>query len=186
MWKKPFRRGKGEYGEEGLAAVNLLRARAVENLKPLEELLQQETTGGFIKGFYDYLKEQLRLPEKILQLAKSQEAKGLVDLADETRQIWNSLVTILEQMYHIMGQEAFEAESFRDIFTAGLSQVEIGLLPPTEDGLMMGTMQRSRSGKIRALIVMGANEGVMPQEKPTQGLFSPEERELFASGGKEL
>ena len=148
--------------------------------------MQQESTGGFIKGFYEYLKEQLRLPEKILQLAKSQEAKGLVDLADETRQIWNSLVTILEQMYHIMGQEAFEAESFRDIFTAGLSQVEIGLLPPTEDGLMMGTMQRSRSGKIRALIVMGANEGVMPQEKPTQGLFSPEEREFFASGGKEL
>ncbi len=186
MWKKPFRRGKGEYGEEGLAAVNLLRARAVGNLKPLEELLQQETAGGFIKGFYDYLKEQLRIPEKILQLAKSQEAKGLVDLADETRQIWNSLVTILEQMYHIMGQEAFEAESFRDIFTAGLSQVEIGLLPPTEDGLMMGTMQRSRSGKIRALIVMGANEGVIPQEQPTQGLFSPEEREFFASGGKEL
>lgn len=30
MWKKPFRRGKSEYGEEGLTQINQLRRMAVD------------------------------------------------------------------------------------------------------------------------------------------------------------
>ena len=85
-----------------------------------------------------------------------------------------------------MGEEPFEPEAFREIFEVGLSQVEIGLLPPTQDGLILGNIQRSRSGRVKALIVMGANEGILPQERPTQGLFSAEERELFREDGREL
>ena len=110
----------------------------------------------------------------------------MTDFADETIQTWDSIVTIFDQMYEIMGDETFDAADFRDIFYVGISQVEIGILPPTEDGLLLGTMQRSRTGKIKALVVVGANEGILPQEKPSQGLFSPEERELFHNEGKEL
>lgn len=186
MWKKPFRRGKGEYGEAGLLHMEELRREIIKNTAPLENLLKETNTGDFIKDFYRYLKEDLKLPEKIASFAKEQEEKGLAEFADETRQVWDSIITILEQFYEIMGGERFEPADFKELFAAGLSQVEIGLIPPTEDGLMMGTMQRSRSGRIKALVVIGVNEGVIPQEKPSQGLFSPEEREMFASSGKEL
>lgn len=186
MWKKPFSRGLGEYGAEGLAAVEALRERAVCGLAPLEELFKTEKTGDFISGFYAYLKDTLRLPEKIADFAAGQLAGGLHEAAAETEQIWESLLTILEQMYEIMGEDEFVPQEFYDIFCAGLGEIEIGLIPQTEDALLMGTIQRSRSGSIRALVVLGANEGVLPQEKPTQGIFSPEERELLASSGKEM
>ena len=57
--------------------------------------------------------------------------------------------------------------------------MDIGVLPPAKDGLMMGTMQRSRTGRIRAMVVVGANEGIMPQEKSQPGLFGSEEKEFF-------
>lgn len=186
LWKKPFLRGKSEYGEEELAALEVLRQRAINPVLPLEPIFRAESTDEFIKGFYKYLTDQIKLPEKILAFIGEQEEKGFWDLADETAQIWQSLVNILDQIYDIMGNDEFEADAFRDIFVTGLSQVQIGLLPPTEDGLVMGTVQRSRSGRVKAVVVVGANEGILPQEKPTQGIFSAEEREFFRQKGREL
>lgn len=186
MWKKPFRRGSAEYGEAGLSYINMLRQKAVDPIKPLEKIFETETTGEFIRLFYDYLCGRMALRQKILAFIARQEEKELWDLADETAQIWESLSDILDQIFEIMGEEPFEPEAFREIFEVGLSQVEIGLLPPTQDGLILGNIQRSRSGRVKALIVMGANEGILPQERPTQGLFSAEERELFREDGREL
>lgn len=186
MWKKPFRRGKEEYGEEGLEHINGLREKALTPIMPLENIFKSSKTGEFIEAFYEYLCTELKLRSKILEFIAKQEEKNFFELADETAHIWESMTDILNQMYEIMGDETFEPEMFRDIFVTGLGQVEIGLLPPAEDGLVLGNIQRSRSGRIKALVVIGANEGVLPQEKPTQGLFSAEERELFREDGKEL
>lgn len=185
MWKKPFKKGAAEY-EDRLADIEELRKRAILPLKPLEDVFKAKTTGEFVKGFYGYLAEDIKLPEKILSYIKEQEEKGYPELADESAQIWQSLINILDQIYDIMGEDVFGAENFRDIFVVGLSQVQIGVLPPTEDGLLMGTVQRSRSGNVKAVVVVGANEGVLPQEKPSQGIFSSEERELFRERGTEL
>lgn len=186
MWKKPFRRGKAEYGDEGLAAMESLRKKAMELLLPLDEVFKAQKTGDFIKKFYEYMCGGLKLREKTLNFIAEQEKKELFDFADETAQIWESLTVILNQIYEIMGDDDFDGGQFRDIFLAGLKQVEIGLLPPTEDGLILGNMQRSRSGRVKALVVMGANEGLLPQNRPTQGIFSAEEREFFREDGKEL
>lgn len=186
MWKKPFRRGKSEYGDDGLAGLELLRQKAIEPIVPLEEIFKEKTTAEFLKSFYGYLSGELNLPEKILNFIAQQEEKELFDHADETARIWKSLSDVLNQIYEIMGDEPFDAESFRDILVTGLGQVEIGLLPPTEDGLILGNVQRSRSGKVKAIVVIGANEGILPQEKPTEGLLSAEEREMFKEQGREV
>ncbi|MBR3705629.1 MAG: PD-(D/E)XK nuclease family protein, partial [Firmicutes bacterium] len=151
-----------------------------------EELFKKETNGAFIEALYRYLYEDARLPEKIMTFMEHQEAEGRLDLAEETSQIWGSLVGILDQMAEIAGEQPFEPRSFAELLKTGLGQVEIGVLPPTKDGLMMGTMQRTRTGKIKALVVVGANEGLLPQEKPVAGLFGTEEKELFAGRGVEI
>ncbi len=186
MWKKPFKRGTHEYGEDGLEVIETLRKKAVEPIAPLEELFKIKNTGDFLKGFYGYLCNDLKVREKILDFIAVQEEKGLLEEADQTVRIWDNLWNVLNQIYEIMGQDQFEPKVFKDIFVTGISQIEIGLLPPTEDGLILGNIQRSRSSRAKALVVLGVNEGVLPQEKPTQGLFSAEERQLFRDDGKEL
>lgn len=212
MWKRPFVKGEREYGVEELGRLNDIRSRAAAPLQRFEALLKgresskgskgsegreegeertedggirkkPETNGEVIEILYRYLYEDVRLPEKIAVFMEEQSAEGRQDLAEETGQIWGSLVAILDQMSGISGSEKFELRTFRDLLMTGLSQVDIGVLPPVKDGLMMGTAQRSRSGKIKALVVVGANEGILPQEKPDPGLFGSEEKELFARHG---
>ncbi|MCI6011414.1 MAG: PD-(D/E)XK nuclease family protein [Firmicutes bacterium] len=191
MWKRPFTKGAAEYGEEELARLEQLRQKAMEPLEALEVQMRCEggdllTMEGFISRFYRFLYDTVNLPDKILDFIASQEELRRMDLAEETGQIWNKTVGILDQMAEIMGSEPFDLKLFRDIFQVGLSQVEIGVLPPTRDGLLMGTMQRTRMSHVRALVAVGVNEGILPQEKTEPGLFSSEEKELFRSHGTEL
>lgn len=207
MWKRPFVKGVTEYGEDGLAQLEDIRQRAVAPVLILEPLVTgkqadmqasgetagqaaggAQTTAEFIQKFYKYLYETVSLPDRALDFIARQEELGRVDLADETSQVWGHMIGILDQMMEIMGGEAFDLETFLDIFRVGLSQVEIGVLPPTRDGLLMGTMQRTRmsSSGTKALVIVGTNEGVLPQEKPEAGLFSTEEKEFFKARGTEL
>ena len=186
MWKNLFRRGIEEYGEEGLKTINDLREKAVASILSLEKIRGKKTTGEFIEQFYSYLRGDMKMREKIGDFIAGLEEKELFEEADEMALVWDSFLSVLDQIYEIMGQEPFDAGLFNDILMTGLGQVEIGLLPPTEDGLILGNIQRSRTGRVRALVVLGANEGLLPREKPTEGLFSAEEREMFRDSGKEL
>ena len=186
MWKRPFVRGESEYGVEVLVRMNAVREKALAFMPDLEAIFEAETCGEFISGLYGFLYEKVKLPEKIADLTVLQTEQGRPDLAEETAQIWGKVIGILDQMSEIMGEQKFRAAAFRDLFEAGISQVEIGILPPTKDGLMMGTMQRTRTGEMKALVVVGANEGVLPNEKPGSGLFGSDEKNLFKENGIEL
>ena len=186
MWKRPFVRGESEYGAEALVRMNAVREKALAFMPDLEAIFEAETCGEFISGLYGFLYEKVKLPEKIADLTVLQTEQGRPDLAEETAQIWGKVIGIFDQMSEIMGEQKFRAAAFRDLFEAGISQVEIGILPPTKDGLMMGTMQRTRTGEMKALVVIGANEGVLPNEKPGSGLFGSDEKNLFKENGIEL
>lgn len=186
MWKRPFVHGESEYGAEALACMNAVREKALAFMPDLEAIFEAETCGEFISGLYGFLYEKVKLPEKIADLTVLQTEQGRPDLAEETAQIWGKVIGIFDQMSEIMGEQKFRAAAFRDLFEAGISQVEIGILPPTKDGLMMGTMQRTRTGEMKALVVVGANEGVLPNEKPGSGLFGSDEKNLFKENGIEL
>lgn len=186
MWKRPFVRGESEYGAEALVRMNAVREKALAFMPDLEAIFEAETCGEFISGLYGFLYEKVKLPEKIADLTVLQTEQGRPDLAEETAQIWGKVIGIFDQMSEIMGEQKFRAAAFRDLFEAGISQVEIGILPPTKDGLMMGTMQRTRTGEMKALVVVGANEGVPPNEKPGSGLFGSDEKNLFKENGIEL
>ncbi len=186
MWKKPFLRGESEYGAEAMEGMNLVREKALAFMPELEAIFKAETCGEFIDGFYGFLYEKVKLPEKIEELIELQTGQGRPDLAEETAQIWGKVIGIFDQMSEIMGGQKFRASAFRDLFKAGISQVEIGILPPTKDGLMLGTMQRTRTGEVKALVVVGANEGILPNEKPAQGLFGSDEKNLLSERGIEI
>ena len=186
MWKRPFVRGESEYGVEALVRMNAVREKALAFMPDLEAIFEAETCGEFISGLYGFLYEKVKLPEKIADLTVLQTEQGRPDLAEETAQIWGKVIGIFDQMSEIMGEQKFRAAAFRDLFEAGISQVEIGILPPTKDGLMMGTMQRTRTGEMKVLVVVGANEGVLPNEKPGSGLFGSDEKNLFKENGIEL
>ena len=186
MWLKPFRRGAFEYEAEELERLDGLRQKAAAEVTALKEILKADTYDQFISGFYKLLRDEADLTSRIERLEREQDEQGRQDLAEETDQVWDSFLRISEQIREIMGDRPFDGETMRDLLETGLEGIRLGMLPPAKDGLVMGTMQRTRTGKIRALLVLGANEGVLPSGKHTGGLFGEEEKELFLKKGVEF
>lgn len=187
MWKKPFVRGQLEYGADGIAEIETVRAKAMALFEAFETIYREaQTMGEFIQRYYDFLVGSAGLQAAIENLICEQEDRGLLDLAEETAQIWAKIMGLFDQIAELSGEEKFDGKAFAELLTAGLSQLEIGVLPPTADDLLMGTMQRTRSGKVKAVIVIGANEGLLPQNAADEGLFTLEELEVLAGAGTEI
>ena len=181
MWKKPFRRGAAELGSEEFEELESCRQQ-IETLVSgfAEGYKKSRKAGDKIKALYDFLTEQAAIPEKLEALVKEQTEAGYMDIASETAQAWNYIVSVLDQMMQIMGDEEVSDDVFVQILEAGFGAIEIGILPPTADGLVMGTMQRTRAGRPGYTLVLSANEGVLPGKVQEDSLLSGDEkRRLF-------
>ena len=187
MWLAPFVKGQMEYGDDGLEELNAIREKAMELFAGLKMICDETVSmGDFVCRYYDFVIEDCGLGVRIAELLRVQEEQGLFDLAEETAQIWGQMVGLLDQIAELAGEEQFNRKDFVELLIAGLSQLEIGVLPPTADDILMGTMQRTRSGQVKAVVIIGANEGLLPANASSEGLFSMEELEFFAEEGKEI
>ena len=184
MWKKTFPKGEMDYGTEGLDEINNYRADVIELLHPVEELFREvKTTSEFVERFYDYLTETLQITDSLVKFIDEQKNAGLIEEAEETSQIWANICSIFDQIVQLNGDEEFQKEDFIFILKAGLDQIEVGLLPPTVDDILVGTMQRTRAADVKAMLVVGANEGLLPAEGAQDALFTREEMDLLADTG---
>ena len=186
MWTRPFKKGSFEYEPEELMRLSSLAEKATSSVTKLRAAMKADTYADFIPEFYEILRNDADLPSKIEKLVKDQTDQGRSDLAEETDQVWDSFLNITQQINEIMGGRAFDGKTFCDLLETGMEGIKVGMLPPAKDGLVMGTMQRTRIGRIRTLMVLGANEGVLPSGKPARGLFGEEEKELFRNRGVEF
>ena len=146
-----------------------------------------------VRTLYRYMTEVYNIPEKLEVLMQAQEEMGLMSAAAETSQVWGCIMDVLDQFIEVIGDECvagagaqgasqsgagetLSIDSFADILKAGLEAIELGLLPPTADGLIMGTMQRTRSSHVKAMLVLGANEGLLPAAAESNSLLSEDEK----------
>ena len=186
LWNRAFTYGRDRYSDEELAQVESSRKQIAGLFGRLSAILRKKQTYmEFLGNFYRFLTEDALLTAKLDILASAQESSGLRDLAEETVQIWRQIVSILDQIGAILGDEMFDAEEFLNIFTVGLRQSEIGIMPTSPDDLIVGTMQRTRVGSIKAIVVVGANDGVIPQGGSGSGLFAEQEEARLAENGFE-
>ena len=173
----PFVKGAKELGEETFASLEELRASLMASLLAFaEDFTNAKTVREKAGVLFTYLQEEAQLPARMESLVQEQFDAGDGDLAQETAQIWNITMEILDQIVAINGDDRIGKENFADTFRAGIEAVEVGVLPPTMDGLVMGTMQRTRTGRIRALFVLGANEGVLPADVRSQDVLTEDEK----------
>lgn len=186
MWDKPFRYGREELGDEVFNRLESVREQISGSVSGLASISKGVTVGEFIKSFKNYLADVWKLDEKVAEAAAREDERGLHDEAQRMTQSFDKAIALLDQMDGIMGDSPMDLAEFADIYVAGLSDVEVGVIPPSVDGLSMGTMIRTRPRRMKAAVILGACEGVMPLSPQTEGLFSVDEKEYFKQKGFEL
>lgn len=187
MWKKEFTRGIKEYEPDELNDINQARDFVMQIISAFTEPFKKaETVGEKIAVLYYFLKDNLQLPQRIEGIMEEQNQKGYYEMAFEMAQIWKIAVEIYDQLVTIMGEEKLEVTELETIIRAGFESVEIGMLPATIDEIIVGTMQRTRTGQVKALVVIGANDGILPSTVSGDGILNDDEKTVLLNNHVEI
>ena len=181
-------RGYGFALEEGdralLERLDAARRRAVA---PLEELRKNkdQTGRGQALALYTFM-EEIGLPQRLEERVEALHRQGQPVLAEEYRQLWDILCGGLEQCAALLGEAPMELEEFAQLFRLVLSQYDVSTIPVSLDRVTAGETTRQTGHPAAALILLGADDGSIPQVAAPPGLLSDEDRALLAVYGLEV
>jgi ATP-dependent helicase/nuclease subunit B len=193
MWRPVSRRDLEEeetplMGEEEPRLFPLLELRdaLLLPLKALERRLKQaDTVRDMCAALYSFLLDT-GAPEWLESRSMSDMAEGQPGRAAIHRPLWDAVMDLLDQLAELMGDRKLEPALFAGMIDAGLEELQIGAVPPSLDAVLIGSPERTRSGRLKIVYMLGASDGVLPMRIPENGLLSEQERERLAEAGLEL
>ncbi len=160
-----------------LENINALRRRLASPLLALEERAgNAHTVSAQAMALADFFRD-IRLAETLEAKAAQLEAQGMRALAEEYSQLWDIIVSALEQCDAVLGDAETDTDSFGQLFTRMLSQYDVGTIPIALDRVSAGDFDRMRRRNIKCLIILGATDTRLPQGDDGGGIFSEDERQ---------
>lgn len=179
----------GEWTDEAtekLSHLNAARQTAIEPLVMLRNKFRSaKTLGEQVEALYSFL-EEINLAQRLDELAKDMDRAGDNRSAQILNQLWDILLTALEQMYDVLGETVWDEETFTRLFTLLLSQYDVGTIPPVLDAVMVGPVSAMRCQEAKHLIVLGALEGSLPGYGGSDGVLTDQERVTLRNLGVPL
>lgn len=182
-------RGRKKYEETWIKLPEYLEPDRIGELNTLRERFLRETeelhNGLRSRGWtvrekaavlYRFL-QQYRPQERLQRLAEQLEEAGERSRAKEYSQIYAAVMDLLDKLVEVLGEEKLKASAFAEVLDAGFEEMRIGLIPPGEDQVVIGDIERTRLKTIRVLFFAGINEGVIPKPARAGGILSEIDRE---------
>ena len=164
-----------EASKARLDAVNALRERIRAPFAALCEGMKQDAARDKVKALYAYL-EAVRLPETLQKLTKRLFEDGDAQRAEETAQLWTILCGVMDQFVEILGDAAIDGDEFARLFRLILTQYSVGTIPAALDRVNLSEMTRNDRHTVKALFILGANDGVLPAVENSSGVLREEDR----------
>jgi ATP-dependent helicase/nuclease subunit B len=175
-----------EYQITILLRVNEVRQEITTPLLNLQNKLKgKKNATEQCAALYEYLCE-IQAPQRIEQVVEQFKTEKQLNLANEYGQIWNIIMEVLDQVVEVMREETLNAEKLTEIISAGFEEYKLGLIPPALEQVVVGSIERTKSHNVKALFVIGANEGVFPSTIKDDGMLTDSDRIILAEQGIEL
>ena len=136
-------------------------------------------------ALYSFLLD-LGVLRKMDALSKEFEDKGIMDKAKEYSQVQDIVMEVFDQLVEVMGSEKLGNKEFVKILQVGFEKYEMGVLPVSLDQVNIGDIARIRSREVKALYIVGVNDGVLPSANKEEGILSDRDRGILKDKGIEL
>ena len=178
--------GKEEYTEEELARLNELRRMIVTPIRKLQEKSRKDNSFiNLTKILYEFL-EEMKIEEVITSKIEKLEEKGFIELANEYESSFKVLIELFDEIVLVFGEEKTNFDKYMSILKIGLKNTGLGKIPATQDQVIVGDVSRSRSHKVRAVFIIGINDGEFPSIYKDEGFFNDKDREYLKAQGFDL
>ena len=186
-WKKDFiYELEKETKRQEVERLNELRKLVINPILKLQEDIKKEKTATNItKALYQFIQEQ-NIEEKIVKKIKELEDKKLLDLASEYKTSYKIILDIFDEIILIFKNDKMTIDQYSKILKIGLKNSGIGKIPGTQDQVILGDVDRSRSHKVKTVFLIGLNDGSFPVLNKEEGFFNDADRERLKLDGIEL
>ena len=176
-WNKEFNYEAVNKTQEKL---EIIRKKIVEPLNNFrKETLENKTALDISKALYNFLRQNeidRVLNEKLERLENT-------DLVEEYQTSLKILMNILDELVLIFKDTNFGIQKFKELLQIAFNSSELGKIPLYQDIVILGDIERSRNHKIKALFVVGMNDGNFPKHSREEGFLNDEDRKLFRENG---
>ena len=147
-----------------------------------KEISNNKTVTQITKEIYNFL-----LNNKINEiLDRKLKEYNNIEVSDEYNTSYKLLVSILDDLCLVFKDEKVTFEKYKDLLEVGLNSSELGKIPATQDQVILGDTERTRSNKLKVVFVIGINDGSFPKANRVEGYLNDNDRKILEDAGIEL
>ncbi len=174
-----------EYGDD-LERLNKVRKSFIQ---PFEKLKKKVKTKNKVSNLTKYLFEylvDLDIASKLENWIEKLKSIHELSHVQESTQIWNLTIEIFDQLVELEGEDIKTIKEYIRVLDAGFSEIKLGIIPPALDQVVIGSIERSKNKKVKAMYIIGLNDGVIPKTFGDEGIILDEEKNTLKSRGIDL
>ncbi len=169
-----------------MSEINRIKHSA---LTPVLDLIHsfhgRKTVSDIADRLCDWLNSlslHLTVSEKIEQF----KLEGSIEAAEQLNRVWNSFSSVIIQISDCIGDTPATFRDFYEYFTAAIAELNVGIVPPTQDKVIVSEVSRFRSTGAKVVLVLGVCDKVFPKSHSNEGILSDSERNLLDVSGLTL
>ncbi len=146
---------------------------------------KKAVTKDYVEALYDFLL-QIHMYEKLEARKNELYEENRINEGDACGQIFEKTVRLFDKIAELLGDTKMSVKEFYEIVDTGLSDIEVGVVPPTVDRVLIGDIKRSRLNHIKVLFFTSVNDGIVPKTPKKGRILSDRDRDILSDCGLEL
>ena len=99
---------------------------------------------------------------------------------------YNAVIDVIDEIAMLFKDVKMSFDTYAKLLKTGIATKEIGQIPQTQDKVTVGDVNRSKTHKVKAIFIIGVNDGVFPSVPSSEGFFNDKDRETLKEEGIEL
>lgn len=166
--------------------INQIRKQIIEPIVEFKESLSGEKTAEEItKKLYQFIQKN-NIQKNILERADKLEKRGQIEIAEEYRAGIKIFFNVLDEIYMIFENEKMSFDRYNKILQIGISKSEFGRIPASFDQVLFGDIDRTKAKEVKALFLLGMNDGIIPSIVKDEGFLNDKDRDKLKENNLEI
>lgn len=172
--------------EEQQKQIIYARDKVVEPLlKFKKQLAGLKTVKEITTELYEFL-VQNNIYEKLEQKIEELKQNNELEIAKQYELSIKILTDLFDEIVLVLGNKNITFDRYAKILKMGFNQSDLGTIPATADQVIVGDVDRSRSHKVKAVFIIGLNDGSFPSIQKDEGFLDDKDRNILKEQGIEL
>ncbi|MBQ7153551.1 MAG: exodeoxyribonuclease V subunit gamma [Clostridia bacterium] len=173
-------------GKYILKIVNQVRKDIMTPLRALHAALHgADNLSQMCRALCDYLRA-LRMTERLDALSRDELSAGRWRDASDTLRIFDEVLGTVHDLSLLLPDEKIGISEFSVLLSLIFSEADMGNVPQNRDCVIIGSASALRTEKVRAVLLIGLNDGLFPMSASSDGLLTRQDKDQLQSYGVDM